>query len=385
MTTILIVLLFLIPFLWVPASFYTRLLRKNVQDIRQLNIIPPKKWPTVSIIIAACNEGSTIVPALKSLLLIDYPRLEIIVVNDRSTDDTAAKIASLQSNQIQTITIDALPEGWLGKVHALHKGTEQATGSWLLFTDADVHFSADLLKIVIGKCEQQEIDFLTLLPLLHSRSFWAQCCICTALRFISISQKPWHAADPQRKEAIGAGAFNLVRRKSFDQTEGFTWLKMEVADDIGLGHMLKASQARCQFYTAINDLSVEWYPTLYSAIKGLEKNAFAQIARFSLIRGLVVSGLLLLFGSVPFFAFHPLLFPWAFIPIVFCAVFSAIQLHPISRIPLLTLITSFVFGDILLSFIIIRATILGIARGGVIWRDTVYKSEDLKKGTRIQF
>ena len=79
--------------------------------------------------------------------------------------------------------------------------------------------------------------------------------------------------------------FNLVRKEAFLKTLGFEWLKMEVADDIGLGLMMKESGAISHFYTAFEDVQVEWYPSLSSVVHGLEKNAYSQIARFFCFEG----------------------------------------------------------------------------------------------------
>lgn len=375
----------LTPALWLPFAWYSRSLNKYSIDISTLTPRTPNQWPMVSIVVAACNEEETIQAGLQSLLSIDYPNLEIIVVNDRSTDKTKEIIEQSTDARLKVVHIETLPEGWLGKVHALHIGTQQAKGEWVLYTDADIHFSPNAVKKTIAACLEKNIDHLTLLPRMYSESFWAQSCISITLCFIAISQKPWHVSNPNRKEAVGAGAFNLVRKEAFLNTAGFEWLRMEVADDIGLGLMMKESGATSHFYTAFDDVHVEWYPSLWSAVRGLEKNAYSQIARFSLLRGLFFSAAAATLGLTPFLSMFGSFSPWSTALCAFIAIYTAYKIYPISKISKITLSMSFIVGNLLLCYIGLRSTILGTLRGGVIWRGTVYPNEELRKGMRVLF
>lgn len=191
---------------WMAAPYFAYLLSKYIPRLADHPTKDLQDWPKLSIIIAACNEEETISAALQTLLGQDYPNLEIVIVNDRSTDKTGQIIQewAQKDPRIIDIHLDHLPEGWLGKVHALHRATEKATGEWLLYTDADVHFHLDVLRKVICLVEQEQIDHLGLIPKITSNSLFAEFCISAALRAISISQKPWHITDPNRDEAMGA-------------------------------------------------------------------------------------------------------------------------------------------------------------------------------------
>jgi len=124
------------------------------------------EWPLVSGLVPAKDEEHTLAEAVQSLLEVDYPALEIILVNDRSTDRTGEVVEHLagQDARIRSLYIDTLPDGWLGKVHALHQGIQISRGDWLLCTDADIHFSAQVVKRAVAHCLQQERDFLALFP-----------------------------------------------------------------------------------------------------------------------------------------------------------------------------------------------------------------------------
>ena len=128
---------------WVLAFGYLVWALKQLPVLNRQLVSPPERWPPLSIIIPACNEAAHLASAVTTLTRQDYPDLEIILVNDRSTDGTAEVIDRLAKadSRVRAIHVTSLPAGWLGKVHALQRGVEMARGEWLLFTDADIHFS----------------------------------------------------------------------------------------------------------------------------------------------------------------------------------------------------------------------------------------------------
>ena len=137
--------------------------------------------PSVTVIVSALNEAQTIQPALLSMLALEYPNLSIIAINDRSTDDTGAVLDALSQEQIgnrlKVIHIDTLPAGWLGKSHALQQGAAQATGDYLLFTDADVVFDRLAISRAVRYCETKQVDHLSLFFDIVARSALLQMLI----------------------------------------------------------------------------------------------------------------------------------------------------------------------------------------------------------------
>lgn len=159
----------------------------------------------------------------------------------------------------------------MGKVHALQRGLEKSTGEWVLFADADVIFEPETFRRVIALSIRDKLDHFSPLPDLSIDSLMGNFVFACSLRYIALSQRPWQANDPEKSDAIGTGAFNLVRRDFWLKTEGFEWLKMEVADDIGLAYLVSISGGRSRFFLARALVRVPWYPTLFDSIKGLEK------------------------------------------------------------------------------------------------------------------
>jgi cellulose synthase/poly-beta-1,6-N-acetylglucosamine synthase-like glycosyltransferase len=132
-------------------------------------------WPHVSIIVPARNEEQGVRAAVESLLRQDYPALELVVVNDRSTDRTSAILAALAEEhpgRLRVVMVTELPAGWLGKNHALLLGARQSSGAWLLFTDADVVFDPTCLRRAVAYAEAQGLDHLTMSPRLLAHGYW---------------------------------------------------------------------------------------------------------------------------------------------------------------------------------------------------------------------
>ena len=373
--------------LWLLAALLNVYMMTQLPRLDQQRPPRPPTMPRLSVIIAACNEAETIEPAFESLLAETYPQLEIIIVDDRSTDGTSEIVDRMAAEdpRIKAIHVKTLADGWLGKLAALDAGVKAATGEWLLFTDADVHFVPGALEQAIAYAEAERADHICLFPRLHSESFVVDLMVAAAVRVVGMSQKPWRAKNPKAKETLGAGAFNLVRRSAYDRTPGFEWLKMEVADDIGLAQMLKAHGAIVRVVIGTSLVSVEWYRSVRDAFRGLEKNAFAQMARYSLLRAIVFVALSIPVSLGPFLAlFIPELRPIAAIAYGAHVLSSVIVARFLAARPL-AMILAVPFGDLLMTVLLLRAAVLGRRRGGLLWRGTLYPIAALKAGARVKF
>ncbi len=143
---------------------------RRVPVLREVgkNLEPIDRYPSASVVVPARDEEAVVGEALGSLLDQDYPgSLEVLVVDDRSTDRTGEIIAGLAARYPERLTalrVDDLPEGWLGKNHALYRGAEEARAEWLLFTDADVRFAPGCIKEAVYYALSENLDHLTLSP-----------------------------------------------------------------------------------------------------------------------------------------------------------------------------------------------------------------------------
>jgi cellulose synthase/poly-beta-1,6-N-acetylglucosamine synthase-like glycosyltransferase len=138
-------------------------------------------------------------------------------------------------------TLAELPPGWLGKTHAMALGARHATGEWLLFTDGDVLFHRDALRRALEYATHSGADHMVLLPTILLRSFGERMMVAF-LQVLSVwPLRLWRVPDPRaQRDAIGVGAFNMIRREVYDAVGGWEALRMEVIEDLALGRRVKA-------------------------------------------------------------------------------------------------------------------------------------------------
>ncbi len=347
-----------------------------------------ENFPPVSVIVAARNEADTIEKAMTTLLHLDYPNLEIIAVNDRSDDDTGKIIdqLALKDLRLKVFHIETLPEGWLGKVNALHRGTQKAGGEWILYTDADVHFKKDSFKKALSIATDEQADHLVILPFINLPSFWLKVAAQTFGVFFLQGLKAGEIGRKNSNAYIGAGGFNLVRKSFFDKTEGFPWLRMEVIDDVGLGLMMSRKGAKPRFLLSKGDINVTWYPSLGAMIRGLEKNAVA-ITEYGFKKLFLSTLLLTSYGAAPLAAsvcFNiPYLWTAALTVFLLLAITGIVSKMKVKYDFLPSLLSP--FGVLLISYILLRSWIKCRLNKGISWRDTHYGIEELRAGQRVKF
>jgi hypothetical protein len=347
----------------------------------------PQHWPRLSVIVPACNEGATLEAASVSLRAQDYPDLEILLVDDRSTDGTGALVDRIAASdpRIAPLHIQHLPDGWLGKVHAMHVATQQATGDWLLYTDADVHHAPGTLRDAIAWAEAEELDHLTLVPQFHSSTWWGEVGLASFGTVFLAVCRATELGKPETDAVLGVGAFNLVRRKALEKTEGFEWLRLEIADDTGLAMLLHRHGAKTALGVSRSRLSIQWYASLPDMVHGLEKNMFAVIAQFSWLRAaLAVPALVTNALAVPLAL---LIGPgWlravavlAWLAMTAVAVVSwrrvGFRLLPQLLLPV---------GQLVMAWVLARSAWATLRQGGVRWRGTLYPLAQLRAGQRVK-
>src|SRR5215211_1108399 len=173
--------------------------------------------------------------------------------------------------------VDSLPEGWLGKTHALYTGAAWATGKWLLFTDADVIFSTDCTEKAVRYATSSGLDHLTLPPEIVCRSVLLRSFVATFTLVFEMTQRPWRVGDPQTKEHVGVGAFNLIRKDAYERSGTHRAIRMRPDDDMKLAKLLKRHGFRQGVAYGAGLISVEWHKTLPDAVRGLSKSMFSSL------------------------------------------------------------------------------------------------------------
>jgi glycosyltransferase involved in cell wall biosynthesis len=340
--------------------------------------------PLVSIIVPACNEAETIGPALATLLAQKYARLEIVVVNDRSTDATGEVLREMQRRHPWLIILDIheLPTGWLGKHHALHCGAALAKGDILLFTDADIHMAPDTVARAVNRLEQAGLDHLCLIFKNKAKGWLLNSFILDAGGGLFLLFKPWLAGNPKSRRFMGVGAFNMVRRQAYEQVGGHGAIKMHPIDDIMLGKIIKEAGLRQECLSGYDFVTVDWYHSTGAMIDGLMKNIFALVnfntalalagaVGVGLLTILPLWGVLLGPGPARFFFALTVTLRLAFFSQA--ARYSGLSpwLAPAALItPYVTVYT------------ILKATFTTLKNKGISWRGSRYSLDELRRKNR---
>lgn len=354
--------------------------------LRQLDSLESEEnlenGPLLSVIVAARNEEKQIKASILSQLKQTYEQVEWILVNDRSTDATGKVMDELkkEDSRITVIHVQDLPEGWLGKNHALYTGFGHASGKWLLFTDADVKFEKEAFAKALHYFENHQLDHLTATPNLSAQGFWLKSFVAFFLFGFSYFKRPWMANNPKSKIGTGIGAFILVSKDAYKKFGTHEKIKMRPDDDLQLGMQMKRAGFRQRIVTALRLIEVEWYGSLKEAFVGLEKNTFAGLNyRISMV----------LFAILGVFLTHVLPFVTVFSTNKTVALLSfgnillsgILYVMIIKRMTLFSPLLFLVFPITASLFIysIVRASFLTFKRGGIVWRGTTYKLSELRE------
>lgn len=358
----------------------------NGRTVRRLSDTPPlddtAPLPRVSVVIPARNEADTVEPALRSVLALDYPNLDIIAINDRSEDATGAVLDRLaQTNPaLRVIHIATLPDGWLGKNHALHTGAQQAQGDWILFTDADIVFEPSTLRRAMGYLRAHpDIAHLACLPEAKMHGFWLNLFMGGFMIFFALYARPWKARDPHAPQAIGVGAFNFIRRPVYDAIGTFEAIAMRPDDDMKLGKLVKQHGFRQDVLNGYGHIQVAWYSSLPHMIGGLMKNAFAGLDyRLDVVLAGCAGQLLMFVWPVLALGMTSGLLWWLNLTLVGLMLLIGWNNARHFQLPRST-VFSLPFAACIIVYILLRASLGTLSQGGIYWRDTFYPLEQLRK------
>ncbi|MGH9523421.1 MAG: glycosyltransferase, partial [Terriglobales bacterium] len=340
--------------------------------------------PRVTIVVPARNDGEAVQSALSSLLALDYPNYEVIAVDDRSTDSTGElidQIAARQSREVlRVLHVRDLPPGWMGKQHAMWLAAQQATGNWLLFTDADVQFRPDALRRAIAYAEETRTDHLVLFPSHSLHGFGEKIFMAGFQVLFALGHRPWKVDDPRSADFMGLGPFNMIRRSAYEQIGTWEALKMEVIEDMKLGKLVKQHglTQRCAFGPGL--LPWRWGRGALGLSRNLTKNMFSLLQfRWGKSIGALLLLLALNFIPIAGAIWAPL---WAKIPYAVALASIGLIYVGMSRrteVPWWTFIF-YPVSALMMASTLLRSMLHAARHRGVIWRGTWYSLEELRKG-----
>jgi glycosyltransferase involved in cell wall biosynthesis len=381
-------------FIWAVQSVRAGVGMRRLPHIENFAPLAKNLSPKVSIVFAARDEAEKLPGALQTLLALDYPNYEVIAVDDRSADSTGAILDDFarRDPRLRVLHITDLPRGWLGKPHALNCAFQISTGSWLIFTDADVHFAPDVVGRAMAVATQQSLDHFTLFAGMTMVGFWERVVLTYFALGFTLGIQAWRVNDPRSPCYVGIGAFQLIKREVLEAIGGHRRLAMEVVEDMKLGKLVKLGGFRSQVGYSERHLSVRWHAGLRNLIRGTTKNFFATTGfRVSLamvqISGIILMSVvpwiaLLWFALAPFFNFprtSSLTLAFGIAAVGIALLFHAKIASGAKSSPLYGL--THPLGALLFAWMLARSTFVTLWRGGIVWRDTFYPLADLRRGS----
>ncbi len=269
-----VVILFILFFLLVN-------LIQNLNRLRKQNITKnPETYPFISVLVPARNEENNILGCIESLLQSDYPRMEIIVLDDNSTDKTFEKAEKLSSTEkrLRVIKGKKLPQGWTGKNWSCHQLSEVARGEWLLFTDADTRHTPRSISVALASALDSESGFLTCIPGLVAKT-WSERLFMPIIHFAFLALIPFKLLNISKDSRLplGIGPFILIKNDCYLRCGGHESIKGKIVDDIALAKKVKQEKGKISVIDGTDIVSLRFYTSFKSLWKGFSKNCYGAL------------------------------------------------------------------------------------------------------------
>jgi glycosyltransferase involved in cell wall biosynthesis len=377
-----LVLFGFIAFFWLTHGLRVAYGATQLPWLKDFAPAPDAECPRISLLFAARDEEEKLPAALATLMEIDYPNLEVIAVDDRSNDSTGRILDEFAAAhpRLHAVHVVELPPGWLGKPHALQKAFEVSTGDWLLFTDADVRFQPDALRRAVALAAQHKLDHLTLFGDVEMIGFGEKVLITFFAFMFQLASDPHRVSNPHSHFYMGVGAFQLLKRSTYEASGTHRRLALEVIDDMKLGKIIKQSGFRSGVGIAQESVVVRWHAGVGNLIRGVTKNFFAAAGYSLPFVAVAVAGVLLM-NITPFLG---VFFGHGWIRIFAAAALAVLLLFHTAiavtmRVSPLYALTH-PLGALLMIYMLLRSTVVTLKQGGIVWRDTFYPLDELKRG-----
>ena len=264
----------------------------------------PGPAPLISILIPARDEELNIANCLESLQKQDYPNFEILVLDDNSSDDTAAIVErfAAKDNRIQLLRGKPLPEDWAGKCFACHQLSQQARGSWLLFVDADTTHAPGMLRSALAQTLKLNSSMLSGFPRQLATSLPQKAAI-PVLYFIILSWFPlwWLQRSREPRPSLAIGQFLLFPREEYWRIGGHEAVKSHILEDVWLGIEISRHGGRQVAVDLSPAVSCNMYHNVGSMLEGFIKWIYSVLA-FSPAALVVMMSAAYVFFLLPFYS-----------------------------------------------------------------------------------
>jgi len=338
----------------------------------------PSPVPRVSVIVPARNEERVIERTVRALLAQDYPALEVIIVDDRSTDMTPQLLESIHDSRLIVVHGDEKPAGWLGKPWALHQGSLRATGELLLFVDADVIYEQGAITAAVAHLQRRNAAMISLLPRFEMRGFWENAAM-PQLAMTLFTYIPTWLGDRRQigALAVGGGPGNLVYRREYDEAGGHVALRDAVVDDVSLARRLRKNGRRTETVRADDFVWLRMYHGAGEIIDGFTKNAFSVFGRNYVVAFATLAGTVIVhFLPYPFALFGNV---YAIATVIVISLTRALLFRSL-RYPMWSAILLHPFTTVIWFWIFLRSTWLTGVRRQLHWRGRTYDAAETRFG-----
>jgi hopene-associated glycosyltransferase HpnB len=245
----------------------------------------------ITVLIPARNEARHIESTLRSLS-VQGRGLRIILIDDESTDGTAERAASLHLPDVTIIKGKPLAEGWSGKLWALEQGRQIAVTRHLLLLDADINLAPGLIGALLGKLQQDNLQFLSLMAYLKMETAWEKMLMPAFIYFFKLLYPFRLSNSGSGMVAAAAGGCILIDRLLLDKIGGFAAVRGQLIDDCALARQVKAHGCRTWIGLSHSVLSQRSYDNLRTVWEMVTRTAFTQL-RYSVLLLLLCTMLML--------------------------------------------------------------------------------------------
>jgi chlorobactene glucosyltransferase len=269
------------PLFWGAFGFLLAAGRRRMNLLKSPVPAVPDPAPLVTILIPAKDEGERIRACIRSALDQNYPRVEVIAIDDRSVDCTGAVMDEMAAadDRLRVVHIQpgSLPDGWTGKCNAMHTAVRDARGEWLLFVDSDVILKPDALSSCLGVAIRKSFDLLSLVPALESHTFWEGNLVPLAGAAMSVL---FVVAVTNNSDFPGIawanGQFMLFRREAYEKVGGHACVRDQFCEDVVIARTMKAQGLRPRVSWGADAAAVRMYSSLPQIIRGWGRIFFAS-------------------------------------------------------------------------------------------------------------
>lgn len=266
-----------LPWIVVPAIAMVRASRSRSLDEEPPTVQPPV--PLVSVVIPARNERRNIERCLRSVLATTYPSLEVVVVDDHSSDGTGdlARAIAATDPRVRVVESPPLPPGWFGKQWACTTGARVARGELLCFVDADTAHAPDLIPRAVNAMRRREADLLTVAGRQEMHGFWERVVQPYVFSILLLRYGGTESVNGARRaeDVIANGQFILVRRDAYEALGGHEAVRDLVAEDLAMAQRFHQHRRRIAIVMGERQLSTHMYDSLGALVRGWGKNIYA--------------------------------------------------------------------------------------------------------------